>query len=478
MATTIRIGHAGSSENQTANGVAGDSTGREVCIIENYSITGSLYPTLLLRPLTEALAAKSAAFCEAICANDNVGYSQDTRNTLYTEAQKVNFNGALITTKCNTDCSAFMTTCAIAGGSKLDYAGNGCLTDTMKRRFSSCGDYKALTDKIYFESADYLQRGDILVRTGHPSFPNAGHTVMVLDNGSKAASKNYAMSADTTPTAGTGNTYSIINNNYLRIAPSIDSIESRRVTVKTTVIETTSGTEKQLQDQDSLSSYSWKYMLYSISNPAVVNTEKITALKTGLDFSIASLQSNNTYGLKVLALKTTDDVDEQSFACSPELLFTTLPIRPPSVNNLKIILVNNKLSDIQCKLSFDTHESESWTTTQNTHKGYRLSLLINNKVKAFSDTLITVGSTKIENKLIYLSALIEENTLTYGDSIQLGIQTWIKDEKNNLIFDSLNPSCSQPIILTAPQHICLDKLYLKLNKEFKRTFIDNRKDKE
>ena len=111
MATKIKIGHASISENNTAYGTAGDSTGREVCINENFSIL-DLAPHVVLRPKTSTLAEKSAKACEDGCNNNNIGYSQSGRNTLYNLAKN---NGYKLSDVglCNTDCSAFVN-CAFA----------------------------------------------------------------------------------------------------------------------------------------------------------------------------------------------------------------------------------------------------------------------------------------------------------------------------------------------------------------------------
>lgn len=183
MSTKIKkIGHASSSETGSINGVAGDSTGAEVCTVSNYSIS-RIKPYIVLRPRTEALAEASAMACEVGCLNNNIGYSQNSRNTLYSRAKELNsdlskVNLADITTKCNTDCSAFMTVCALVGGAEIEYGSNAPTTSTMRTRFKQSGYYDVLTGVKYTNSADALRRGDILVREGH-------HTIMVLENGTE-----------------------------------------------------------------------------------------------------------------------------------------------------------------------------------------------------------------------------------------------------------------------------------------------------
>lgn len=170
---SVKIGHASLSENGSVkNGKAGDQNGKEVCIRSWYAKNWDC----VLRPKTSTLANKSASACEKGCANSNIGYDQNQRNTLYTQAKKVKFDLSKIKTPCETDCSAFMTVCAISGGAKIEYGSNAPTTSTMKNAFVKSGNYTVLTDKKYLTSDKYLKRGDILVKAG-------SHTVMVLENG-------------------------------------------------------------------------------------------------------------------------------------------------------------------------------------------------------------------------------------------------------------------------------------------------------
>lgn len=173
---SVRIGHASIDENGHAQGgKAGDQSGREVCVRTWYDKPWAL----LLRHPDRAVAERAAAACEAGCANALIGYDQFQRNTAHTQAQKVGYDLAKISTGCETDCSAFMTLCYIAAGVKaLEYTGNAPTTATMKAAFTAAG-FQALTESWYLAGTDYLRRGDVLVKPG-------SHTVMVLDDGPKA----------------------------------------------------------------------------------------------------------------------------------------------------------------------------------------------------------------------------------------------------------------------------------------------------
>ena len=180
---SVLIGHSSIDENGKAyNGVAGDQTKKEVCTRSWYNKSWDV----VIRPKDAAMAEKMAIACEQACANDKIGYDQYQRNTLYTQAQKVNFDLSKITTACECDCSSLMCICAIAAGvsaGALYISGNMRTTRNMRSAFKNTGKFDILTDSKYLTSDAYLKRGDILVNEG-------SHTVMVLSNGSKISSEN------------------------------------------------------------------------------------------------------------------------------------------------------------------------------------------------------------------------------------------------------------------------------------------------
>lgn len=173
----ILIGHASIDENGRARGgKAGDQTKKEVCTREWYNKNWDF----VLRCKDPEKAEKMAVSCEKGCANDKIGYDQNQRNTLNTQAKKVGYDLSKITVRCETDCSAFMSVCAQTAGINIPYnSGNAPTTSTMKNAFLSTGEFGVLTDFKYLISDNYLKRGDIQVKTG-------SHTVMALENGGKA----------------------------------------------------------------------------------------------------------------------------------------------------------------------------------------------------------------------------------------------------------------------------------------------------
>ena len=174
----VKLGSSSKDEKgQYRGGQAGDQTGKEVYIQNWYD--GSWHS--VIRPKSAALAEKIASACEKACNNNNIGYDQYERNSLYREALKVNLDLSKITTPCECDCSSLVSTCCIAAGlsESIFFAGNNMRTTyNLIDACNKTGHFDVLTSSNYTRSKDYLKRGDILLSTGH--------TVIVLSNGDKA----------------------------------------------------------------------------------------------------------------------------------------------------------------------------------------------------------------------------------------------------------------------------------------------------
>ena len=174
----MRIGHASIDENGKAHsGAAGDQTKKEVCVRSWYNKNWDY----IIRPKNAKVAEKMATYMEQSCANDNIGYDQWQRLTLYNKVKANGYNFKTVG-KCETDCSALVCTIAIACGvpAKDLTLSNGNLLTTryFVNGFKKSGMFEILTDKKYLTGPDYLKRGDILLCS-------TAHTAIALDNGSK-----------------------------------------------------------------------------------------------------------------------------------------------------------------------------------------------------------------------------------------------------------------------------------------------------
>lgn len=173
---SICIGQASCGESGIAEQKPGDQTGRELNFAEWYHGTW----LAVLRCCDERQAERAARACEAAVRNKNIGYCQSHRNTLFDAAKRAGWDMAAISEKVETDCSALMFCCMAAAGIRemeeiYNAHRNSCTTYCMMYDWPKTGKFERLTDIEYVRSQAFLQRGDVLV--------SSGHAVMVLEDG-------------------------------------------------------------------------------------------------------------------------------------------------------------------------------------------------------------------------------------------------------------------------------------------------------
>lgn len=170
----VKLGSARIDENKNARGgKAGDQTGFEVSTQDWYLHKKGW---VVIRAKSDIVRDKIADDMIWACENKNIGYDQGQRNTLYNISKPLGFNCKEVKTPCETDCSGLVRVC-------VNYAGipvKNFTTSNEKTILEATGEFEILTAKKYTDSSDYLLRGDILVTK------TQGHTVVVLNNGSKS----------------------------------------------------------------------------------------------------------------------------------------------------------------------------------------------------------------------------------------------------------------------------------------------------
>ena len=163
----VMIAHASKDERGKINGgVAGDQTGKEVCIRTWYNRPWNV----VIRFMVPAVREKVAYAMERAANNPHIGYDQYQRNTALTEARKAGYDPGKISVDCETDCSALVTLACIYAGvpeRSLYKDGNSATTTTLRARLRATGTVDVYTAKKYTASPDLLLRGDILLYEGH-----------------------------------------------------------------------------------------------------------------------------------------------------------------------------------------------------------------------------------------------------------------------------------------------------------------------
>lgn len=178
----VKIGHASIDENGKASGgKAGDSTGKEVCIRQWYSKPWQYY----LECTDNKIANIAATYMEQICQNNNVGYDQTERLTLYNQL-KVHKDVSKLT-PCECDCSSLVACCYIMAGLNINPS---CTTRNLRSALLATGKFIAYNDSVHLSTSNNAKRGGIYLKEG-------SHVVMALENGTQSVTPNNHVPAIT-----------------------------------------------------------------------------------------------------------------------------------------------------------------------------------------------------------------------------------------------------------------------------------------
>lgn len=186
---TVYVGSARSDENGKAyGGKAGDQkSGKEVSKQTWYKHSKGWRVFRAKDPAKAAIIGKQM---QAACDNNKIGYDQHERYDLFAEAKKVGFDLAKVTVATECDCSELVRCCCAAAGI-MDLPTSGFRTGNMPSNLLKTGEFVELKGSKYTDQSAYLGAGDILVTK------TSGHTVVVLNNGSKyegtIKKKEYAL---------------------------------------------------------------------------------------------------------------------------------------------------------------------------------------------------------------------------------------------------------------------------------------------
>ena len=172
----VRVGSARSNENGGINGgKPGDQKGGREVSTQDWYLHSKGW--VVIRAKDRQVRELIAHNMESICANNNIGYCQDHRTSLIAIAAGYGYDASKILSPCETDCSEAVRVCCLYAGVKVASFNTANEVSTLR----ATGKFDILKDDKYCKKPDYLLRGDILVTR------TKGHTVVILDDGAKAA---------------------------------------------------------------------------------------------------------------------------------------------------------------------------------------------------------------------------------------------------------------------------------------------------
>ena len=137
---------------------------------------------VILRAKSDVVANKLSECMKKACANNNIGYDQSNRYSLYNEAKKYNFDVSKVTIPVETDCSALVRVC-------LAYAGIN-VSD-----FATSGEAKVIMDTGKFDKLDFTKESDL--KNGHIIVTKTSRHTAIVVSGGKRTTQNKERNKDT-----------------------------------------------------------------------------------------------------------------------------------------------------------------------------------------------------------------------------------------------------------------------------------------
>ena len=207
---------------------------------------------------------------------------------------------------------------------------------------------------------------------------------------------------------------------------------------------------------ETYTNYQWKFKVIQLKDNRTVVDKSLTIKGTETTVSITNLIPNNTYRLEISAKDSLSNITK-----SPDIIFTTSQDYPEAVKKVTCVVQDFLKDNASCLISFEPNTS--WGAYSRSSKGYRTSLFINGIEKGSNDSFFTSSSAKTKN-ISFNSLLNTFNipAIKLTDTIQIGIQPWVKDENNKYVFAEGFPCCSKPIYLQ--HYLCtVDKVYLNID---------------
>ena len=154
-------------------------------------------------------------------------------------------------------------------------------------------------------------------------------------------------------------------------------------------------------------------------------------------FTVDKLKPNTEYTLALyITSKETGESTLKNF-----LAFKTTQDYPKALKNIKLITADNTLPHDKFKIVTSPLSTNDWGYWKKSGKyGYCIQLIVNgNTVEEKSVASIT------DSFDITLSKYFTKYTQKIGDTVQIGIYAWTRDQNNNVIYNSDNIRTSNPV---------------------------------
>lgn len=227
-------------------------------------------------------------------------------------------------------------------------------------------------------------------------------------------------------------------------------------------------TFKVMEDYSQYSS--WSYTITDLLKNKDT-TKSISVKKREVTASITDLHANSPYALTIHA-KNADG----NKITSARAVFSTAPSFPGRVSNVSFTVDDvSELDTTLCTLSFK--QPRSWG--EYTARGYRIVLAVNGKpdLNNYYDSLITPSAADKITVKKPLKELFKKTKFNYEDTLQVGVQPWIKDHSGNKILDEKHPTFSSSVYIK-PKAIPVNTIFIANDEGFDRITMQQFLDEE
>ena len=200
-------------------------------------------------------------------------------------------------------------------------------------------------------------------------------------------------------------------------------------------------------------SYNWSYTLTNLlTNVDIADNISIAASVLN-KVELSNLTPNTPYSFTVTAQSNTLDSKQQLFFCTNQ---PTLG----SISDLSASFSDNVLKDANCQLAFTLPSSLKKHSTY----GYRINLLLNGRIVSYEDITANSLSNKVVKNINFtkLTTTVSDFTLNYGDSVQIGIQTWASEGSGTKKLTGILSS-TQPVFINTASKVIKDIFITSLN---------------
>lgn len=159
----MKVVYASIGENgKTTGGKPGDQTGLEVKLAPYYNFGQTHY----IRFISRERAVKAANIARCLAVNDDIGYNQDKRHTLFDLAKLVDWDVTAISGLCDCDCSLLVSV-IINCAYRKEKVPSWMNSNSYVNGYVSEKVPKGLTKPKKLTSKTKLKVGDIVCKNGH-----------------------------------------------------------------------------------------------------------------------------------------------------------------------------------------------------------------------------------------------------------------------------------------------------------------------